>query len=432
MPRTAEAGLIVAASGLATLGVVLVGLAAGTGFDARAGLTFLMFLIAFGGLHLAIRQTAPNANTLLLPLAALLSAIGLTVVYRLDPARAGLQRWWLLIAAALSIGLLLLVRKNGLALLRRYRYIFLLAAIALLLLPLLPSNGPLPLQGFEQNGSRLWVRLVLGPLTLQFQPGEIAKLLLVVFLASFLAERAPALAEGSRRLGPLTLPELRQLVPVLAAWAASFAVLVYQRDLGASLLLFGVFVAMLYVATGRAMYVLGGVGLALGGAVVAWAAFDHVQRRVTAWLDPFADYADSGYQIAQSLFAMASGSLSGAGLGLGRPDLIPNASTDFVFAAIGEELGLAGTAATLAAFALLVGIGFGISLRSRDPFRKLLAAGLAVTLGLQTFLIIGGVVRLLPLTGLALPFVSYGGSSLVSSLLLVTLLARISHEERLG
>jgi cell division protein FtsW (lipid II flippase) len=189
---------------------------------------------------------------------------------------------------------------------------------------------------------------------------------------------------------------------------------------------------MLYVATGRAMYVLGGVGLALGGAVVAWTAFDHVQRRVTAWLDPFADYADSGYQIAQSLFAMASGSLSGAGLGLGRPDLIPNASTDFVFAAIGEELGLAGTAATLAAFALLVGIGFGISLRSRDPFRKLLAAGLAVTLGLQTFLIIGGVVRLLPLTGLALPFISYGGSSLVSSLLLVTLLARVSHEERLG
>ncbi len=260
MPRTAEAGLIVAASGLATLGVVLVGLAAGTGFDARAGLTFLMFLIAFGGLHLAIRQTAPNANTLLLPLAALLSAIGLTVVYRLDPARAGLQRWWLLIAA----GALHRPAPAG-AEERVWRCSAATGTsscwrrFVLLLLPLLPSNGPLPLQGFEQNGSRLWVRLVLGPLTLQFQPGEIAKLLLVVFLASFLAERAPALSEGSRRLGPLALPELRQLVPVLAAWAASFAVLVYQRDLGASLLLFGVFVAMLYVATGRAMYVLGGV-----------------------------------------------------------------------------------------------------------------------------------------------------------------------------
>ncbi|NIW37812.1 MAG: FtsW/RodA/SpoVE family cell cycle protein, partial [Gemmatimonadetes bacterium] len=218
--------------------------------------------------------------------------------------------------------------------------------------------------------------------------------------------------------------------PVLVAAAASFLVLIYQRDLGASLLLFVLFVGMMYVATGRAAYlVAGGTLVALGG-VVAYRMFDHVQRRVSAWLDPFDDFTDTGYQVAQGLFALGSGSLTGSGLGLGRPDLIPAAATDFVFAAVGEEMGLAGSIAVITGYALLIAAGFGIALRSRDVFRKFLAAGLTLVLGVQAFLIIGGVTRLLPVTGITLPFMSYGGSSLVANMVLVTLLARISHGER--
>ncbi len=430
MTRNSEAALLVAASGLAAFGVILVNLAGGGGVDAQVALTFLVFLIGFGGFHLAIRQWAPTASPHLLPLAAVITALGFVEVYRLDPDRSALQRWWLLIGGTLAVALMFALRRGGLSVLRRYRYVFLLSAVVLVLLPLLPVSGPVPLRGLVQNGSRLWVRLSLGVTTLQFQPGELTKLLLVVFLASYLAERQPALTGMTRKLGPFRIPEPRQLVPVFLAWAVSFAVLVYQRDLGASLLLFAVFIAMLYAATGRSAYLTTG-GLLFGaGAVLAWSTFSHVQRRVSAWLSPFADYDDTGYQIAQSIFAMGTGSLSGSGLGLGRPFLIPNAETDFVFAALGEELGLAGTVAVLAAYALLVAVAFGISLRGKDLFRKLLAGGLAFVLGLQTFLIIGGVVRLLPLTGITLPFMSYGGSSLVSNFLLLALLARVSHEER--
>jgi len=207
-------------------------------------------------------------------------------------------------------------------------------------------------------------------------------------------------------------------------------VLVYQRDLGASLLLFGLFIGMLYVATGRGFYLgLGFVLVTIAGGV-AYTMFSHVQVRIEAWIDPFADYAGAGYQTAQGLFAMGSGSLTGSGLGLGRPDLIPAAATDFVFAAIGEELGLAGSIAVIVGYAFLVAIGFGIALRSRDRFRKYLAAGLTILLGLQTFLIIAGIVRLFPITGITLPFMSYGGSSLLASAFIAALLGRISHEER--
>ena len=430
MTRNAEAALLVGAAGVAAFGVALVNLARGDGLDAQVALTFVVMIVAFGGFHLAIRQWSPEASPYLLPLAAILTSIGFVEVYRLDRGLAALQRWWLLIALVLAVALLVAVRRTGLAPLRRYRYVFLLSGLVLLLLPLLPTDWALPLRGFEQNGSRLWIRFEAGPLRLQFQPGEIAKLVLATFLASYLSDRQAALGVQIRPLGRYRLPELRQLAPLVIAWAASFVVLIYQRDLGASMLLFALFIAMLYAATGRGVYLASG-GLLFGaGAVAAWFSFSHVQRRVTAWLDPFADFADTGYQIAQSLFAFGSGSLSGSGLGLGAPDRIPNAATDFIFAAVGEELGLAGSVAVIATYALLVAVGFGISLRSRDTFRKLLAGGLAFVLGLQTFLIIGGVTRLLPLTGITLPFMSYGGSSLVANFLLLALLARISHEER--
>ncbi len=430
MTRGAEAALLAAAALVAGLGVALVNLAGTGGVDAQVGLTFVMFAAAFGGVHWAIRAWAPAASPYLYPLAALLTAVGVAEVYRVDPRLGSAQRWWLVTAAAGAVLVLFALRDRGVAVLRRYRYLFLAVAMALLLLPLLPDGWPL--HGATVNGSRLWVRLDV-PVSGQeigFQPGEIAKLLLVVFLASFLAERHEALRAMSRRLGPVHLPDPRQLLPIVLAGGGAFAVLVYQRDLGASLLLFGVFVAMLYAATARHAYLAAGGLFVLAGGTAAHLMFGHVRVRVQAWLDPFEDFLGTGYQVAQSLFAIGSGSLTGTGLGVGRPDLIPAAATDFVFAAVAEETGLAGAVAVLAAYALLVAAGLGIALRSRDLFRKLLAAGLALTLGLQTLLIVGGVVRLLPVTGIALPFMSYGGSSLVSNMALLALLARISHEER--
>jgi len=430
MTRTAESGLLVAAAVIAAFGVTLVNLATGGTIDARIGMTFLVMLMSFGALHFALRLWAPAASTALLPPAALLTAIGLAEIHRLDPGRAGLQQWWLAIAAALAVGLLRILHRQSLGTIRRYRYLLLAGALALLMLPMLPISWPLPVRGLEANGSRLWVLFDLGVTEMRFQPGEIAKLVVVLFLASYLAERQPALAENPRRLGPLRLPEPRQLFPILAVWAGSLGVLLGQRDLGASVLLFGAFVGMLYAATGRVSYLIIGGLLTAAGGVAAYRLFDHVGRRVVAWLHPFENFENAGYQLAQAWFGMGTGSLAGSGLGLGRPNLIPNAETDFIFAAVAEELGFAGSVAVLAAFALLVGTGFGIALRSRDRFRKLTAAGLTWVLGLQVFLIVGGVLRLVPLTGIALPFMSYGGSSLVGNFLLLVLLARISHEEQ--
>ncbi|HLT97636.1 MAG TPA: FtsW/RodA/SpoVE family cell cycle protein [Acidimicrobiia bacterium] len=430
MTRTAEGVLVAVASGLAAFGVALVDFANGESLGAQVGLTFLVFLIAFGGFHAALRAWAPDATPLLLPPVSLLAAIGFIAVYRLSPYRAGLQRWWLLIAAAVACALLALLSRNGLAILRRYRNLMLLTAVILLLLPNLPSGGPLPIRGLSQNGSRLWVVFHLGFTELHFQPAEIAKILFVSFLAAYLADRQAALTGAHRRLGPIRIPEPRQLVPLLLVWAGSLLILIYQRDLGASLLLFITFAALLYAATGAAGYLFAGGAMAVAGGIAAWSMFDHVQRRVEAWLRPFEDYADTGYQVAQGLFALGTGSLSGSGPGLGRPDLIPNAATDFIFAAVGEELGLAGSVAVLCCFGLFLAAGFGVALRSRDRFRSLLAAGLTFVIGLQTFLIIGGVLRVLPLTGITLPFMSYGGSALIGNFLLLGLLARASHEER--
>lgn len=428
MTRTTEAGLLAMAAGLAGLGIALANLAGGGAVDASVGLAFLTVLLVFGGIWAVAGRYAPAATPLLLPPVALVAVIGLVEIHRLDPGRASLQQWWLAIGGAAAAATLVGLRR-GLDILRRYRNVVLLLTVGLLLLPLLPSGGPLPVRGVEAFGSRLWISLNLGFVSLNFQPGELAKLGFVVFLAGYLADRQPVLLTARRRLGPLRLPEPRQLVPLVAVWLGSIGILVSQRDLGASVLLFAVFITLLYTATGESGYLWTGGLLTVAGGVAAWRLFDHVQRRVTAWLDPWSDYEDAGYQIAQSMFALGTGSLAGSGPGLGRPDLIPNAATDFIFAAVGEELGFAGTVAVLCLFALLVAAGFGIALRARDRFRKLLAAGLTAVLGIQTFLILGGVLRLVPLTGITLPFMSYGGSSLVGNLVLVALLLRVSHEE---
>lgn len=430
MTRNAEAALLVAAAVVASMGVALVNFASGTGFDAQVALTFLVFVVGFGMIHMALRRWAPEGNPYLFPIAAFLAAIGFTEIYRLDPELASIQRWSLLLAGAVTAGVLLLLRDEGVIMLRRYRYLFLATAVLLLLLPLLPETWPL--HGAEVNGSRLWVRLDIpvGDRSLSFQPGEIAKVFLVIFLASYLADRHLAMATTGRKFGPIRLPEPRQLGPILIAAGASFAVLVYQRDLGASLLLFTLFITMVYVATGRVAYLLTGLAMVAAGGFIAYQQFAHVQRRVFAWLHPFDDFADSGYQIVQSLFAMGSGSLTGSGLGLGRPDLIPAASTDFIFASVAEEMGFAGSIAVLVGYGLLVAAGFGIAIRSRDVFRKFLAFGLTIVIAVQAILILAGVLRLLPVTGITLPFMSYGGSSLLANTVLVALLVRASHGER--
>ena len=429
MTRTAEALLLTGAAVLAALGVTMVNLAGSGGVDARVALTFIVMALAFGTVHVAMRVLAPDSTSTLLPPVALVTAFGMIEIYRLDEYRASLQRWWLVLGALAALAVLVWLNRIGLTALRRYRNTMFLLGVILLALPMLPTDGPLPIRGFEANGSRLWIVLDLGFVQLNFQPGEVAKVLFVGFLAAYLADRAPALTGARRTIGPIAIPEPRQLAPLVLVWAASLGVLVVQRDLGASLLLFAVFVAVLYAATGSGGYLTGGVALALFGAIASWRLFDHVDRRVTAWLRPFSDYEDAGYQIAQGVFALGTGSLSGSGPGLGRPDLIPFAETDFIFAAIGEEFGFAGSVAVLAAYSLIVAAGFGIALRARDPFRKLLAAGLSFALGFQVFLIIGGVLRVVPLTGITLPFMSYGGSSLLGNFVVIALLARISHEE---
>ena len=430
MTRRAEAVTIIAASGLAAFGVVLVNLAQDRGVDAQAGLTFLVFVIAFGAVHLAARTWAPNSTSLLLAPVVAITALGFLEIYRLDPQRAGLQRWWLLIGAALASTVLALLSNHTTSILRRYRNLTLLISVVLLLLPNLPSDWGFPLRGLELNGSRLWVAFDIGNTRiLQFQPAELAKLGLVIFVAAYLADHQRALREAHRQVGRIRLPEPRQLIPLLIAWGASVLILIWQRDLGASLLLFAGFVLLLYAATGAAGYLIAGGALGLVAGIVSFFAFGHVQRRIVAWIAPFQHYEDEGFQIAQGIFALGTGSLSGAGPGLGRPDLIPNAATDFVFAAVGEELGFAGTVAVLALYSLVIAVGLGVAFRSRDTFRKLLAAGLTLVFAIQVFLIIGGILRLVPLTGITLPFMSYGGSALVGNLTLVAMLMRISHEE---
>ncbi len=266
----------------------------------------------------------------------------------------------------------------------------------------------------------------IGPLN--FQPGEAAKVTLVIFLAAYLVEKRELLSTPTWRVGPVMLPDPKHFAPLLLAWGSSILVMVREKDLGSSLLFFAVFLAMLYMATARASYV--GIGAALFaiGATIAYQIFGHVRDRVTTWLDPWPTAQDQGFQLVQALFAFGSGGFAGTGLGLGSPGSIPNASTDFVFAAIGEELGLIGTTAVLLTYLLLVGVGFRISLRAEQPFLKLLAAGLTTILGVQTFIILGGVTRLIPLTGITMPFVSYGGSSLLANFVILALLLRISDE----
>jgi cell division protein FtsW (lipid II flippase) len=366
--------------------------------------------------HLGMRRLAPNADPILLPTAGLLNGIGYVFIIRLDKHLAGLQAVWTAVGVAAFLLTLLIVRRGRD--LERYRYTFALVGVGLLLLPLVPHIGE------DINGARLWVRV--GPVS--FQPGEISKIMLAIFFASIMVERAELLSSGTRRIGRFLVLDPKYLAPILLAWGTSLLIFLAENDLGSSFLFFAMFIGMLWVATGRNYYLGLGAGLFASGAFFALKVIGHAKSRVAAWINPWPNFNTSGYQIIQAWFAMAAGGVFGEGPGQSNSQHIPEASTDFIFAVIADELGLLGAAAVIIAFLLMVGTGLRIALRADRPFEKLLATGLALIIGVQTFVIIGGVTRLIPLTGITLPFVSYGGSSLIANYILLAILLRISHD----
>ncbi|GAA3798420.1 FtsW/RodA/SpoVE family cell cycle protein [Streptomyces phyllanthi] len=424
--RGVELALIVVAVLLSVYGYCAVGLArSGTvppgAAHYGAGLGVLALLA-----HCAVRFRAPYADPLLLPIAVLLNGLGLVLIYRLDletprDQAAPAQLNWSTLGVALFITAVVLLRDHRV--LQRYAYVCVVGALGLLLLPILfPAV----------NGARIWIRIA----GFSIQPGEFAKVLLAVFFASYLAANRTALAYTGRRIWRfrrLQLPTGRVLGPIVAIWLVSVVVLVLERDLGTSLLFFGLFVVLLYVATGRTGWIAVGLLLAVAGALAVGRLEPHVHSRVEDWLHPFAsiEAGQGPGQLAQSLFAFAAGGMSGTGLGLGHSVLIGFAvKSDFILATAGEELGLAGLTAVFLLYALLVERGYRAGLALRDPFGRLLAVGLASIIALQVFVIAGGVTGLIPLTGMAMPFLAQGGSSVVTNWIIVALLIRLSDSAR--
>jgi cell division protein FtsW (lipid II flippase) len=393
-----------------------------------AGLFFVLYLAA----HIVARRTVPNADPYLLPMAGLLTAAGLTEIYRLGPSDAAFkQGLWIVIAVALFSFSLIRLRGDY-RILESYKYIFGIGALVLLFLPRLPVIGT------SVNGARLWVRV--GPL--EFQPGELAKIALIVFLAAYLREKREVLAQG----------RLKDLGPLLVIWGACMLVLVETNDLGSALLYFGIFLAMLYMATARLTYVLVGIALFAGGGYLAYEKISHVHERVVIWLHPWTNHTVfcpstgtmalrqdcQSYQLVKSLYSIANGGFGGTGLGKGTftttdgHQLIPYVNTDFIYSALAQELGLIGVSALVLVFMVFVARGMKIALQADEGFSKLLAAGLTFGFALQTFIIVGGILRIIPLTGITLPFVSYGGSSVVANFLVLAGLMLVSDRANSG
>jgi cell division protein FtsW (lipid II flippase) len=420
-PRSRELAALIVAAGIAGAALTSVTMEV----THRAAWYGAIFAALYLCAHVVVRRTVPYADGGLLPLAALMTAIGLTTITRLEPADGGRQALWVFIGVCVFAATLVLLRHDY-RVLESYRYLFGVAAVALLLLPSLPGIGE------RVNGVRLWVHI--GPL--QFQPGELAKIFLIVFLAGYLREKREVIAQG----------RLKDLGPLLAIWGAAMLVIVQTNDLGSALLNFGIFLAMLYVATGRALYVGAGIVLFVGGSAFLYTGLGHVRERVTIWLHPWTDervYCAlngklefrqdcASYQLVKSLYSIANGGFGGTGIGEGTftstdgTQLIPYLRTDFIYSAIAQELGLVGAAGLLLLYMLFVVRGMRIALRAEDGFSKLLATGLTFGFALQTFIIVGGVLRVVPLTGITLPFVSYGGTSIVANFLLLAGLLLVS------
>lgn len=417
--RGTELILLVFAIGIATFAYINVDLGALGEVPANA-LAYLGGLcVATGVAHVVIRLKAPYADPVILPIVVTLCGLGLAMIHRLDLAdetsRATVQLTWMVVGVALFVVVLYVVPDHRV--LSRYPYVTGLAGLVLLFLPLLP------LIGHSIRGARIWIKL--GSMT--FQPGEAAKIILIIAFAAYLVQTRDALALAGRRFLGIDLPRARDLGPILLVWIGALGILAVQRDLGPSLLLFGIFVLMIYIATERISWIVLGLLLITVAGFAANSAFAHVAVRVDTWLDPFVDPTG---QVAQSLYGLAYGGLLGTGLGQGRPDMIPIAESDFIAAALGEELGLTGLMAVIVLYAVLASRGLRAGLVLRDPFGKLLAAGLAAGFLLQVFIVLGGVTKLIPLTGLTTPFLSLGGSSLVMNWVLIALLIRLSDAAR--
>ena len=429
--RNLELGLLIFACVINGASIVLVQLGALGHLDLTLVSLFATLSILVFGLHITLRFVARDSDPFLLPVATVLNGLGIAMIYRIDIAdkqygwdsAAVRQIAWASIAILCAIGVLLIIRNHRT--LFRYTYVSGFVAIVLLLLPLVPGLGR------EVSGARVWIGF--GDFA-TFQPGEIAKIALAVFFAGYLVRNRDSLSMvGTTFLG-MRFPRARDLGPLLIVWALSMSVIVFQRDLGTALLYFGLFLVMLYVATGRLSWVLLGLAMFLGGAFVASRTLDYVNGRITNWLDAFnpAVYnADGGsYQLVQGLFGLAHGGLIGTGWGQGRPDLTPVPQSDYIIASLGEELGLAGLFAILALYILYISRGFRIGFAGQDDFGKLLGVGLSFVIALQCFIVIGGVTRVIPLTGLTTPFLAAGGSSLVANWIITALLLRISDTVR--
>lgn len=380
--------------------------------------------------HIVLRITAPEADPFLLPIAVALNGLGLAMITRIDIAD-GSEGWaaggvrqmaYTALAMVLAGAVVLLLRNHRV--LQRYRYLAMAASVGLLILPLLPIIGR------EVSGARVWIGL--GPFS--FQPAELAKITLAIFFAGYLVTARDSLSLVGRTVLGIRLPRLRDLGPILVVWLAAMGVIVFQRDLGTALLYFGLFLVMLYVATGRASWIAIGVLMFVGGAVIAATGLSYVRGRFDAWLNPFdpANYEAIGgsYQLVQGLFGLAAGGLVGTGLGQGSPDIVPLAESDYIIASLGEELGLIGLFAVLAMYLVFVSRGFRIGFAGQDDFGRLLGVGLSFVVALQVFIVIGGVTRVVPLTGLTTPFLAAGGSSLLANWIIVAILLRLSDAVR--
>ncbi len=428
--RNLELVLLLVACGIVAFAIVLVQLGALGHVDSTivtisAGLGVLVL-----AMHLVMRVVAPQADPFILPIITLLNGIGIAEIYRIDIA-LGASGWnsagirqivWTGMAIAIAIAVLILVRNHRV--LQRYRYIAMLVGVVLLLLPMLPFLGR------TINGARVWIGI--GPFS--FQPGELAKVALAIFFAGYLVTARDSLSMVGRTVLGVRLPRARDLGPILVVFAASMIVLIFQKDLGTSLLYFGLFLVMLYVATGRASWIVLGLALFAVGAIVAYRALPYVGGRVHSWLNAFSpvNYNATGgsYQIVQGIFGLAHGGILGTGLGLGAPQKTPLANSDFIFSSIGEELGLIGIFAILCLYLLFVSRGLRIGFAGQDDFGRLLGVGLAFVIALQVFIVVGGVTRVIPLTGLTTPFLAAGGSSLVANWIIAALLLRLSDSVR--
>jgi cell division protein FtsW (lipid II flippase) len=432
--RSTELRLLLPLVVLVPLGFAVTHIAqTGTADPGPLGLAIVYVGLIFGA-HLFLRQAGNRGDQLLLPAVAAIGGVGLVMLNRLPQDLLGIdalgirlgmaatQLLWFAVGVGAMLAVAVYFRDDRV--LRHYKYTWALAGAALLALTFL--------FGREVNGARLW--LYLGPVG--FQPGEAIKIVLVIFIAGYLAEKRALLAGASARLGPIRFPPLPYLLPMLAIFVIVMLIVIISRDLGTALLFLGIFLTMLFVATGRRVYVLLGIVLFVAGSFAAYQVYGHVRVRVDNWIDPFADPSGTGYQTVQALYAFGRGGLFGEGLGQGLPMIsghlpIPALPTDFIFAAVAEELGLIGAFALLALALVVVFRGLRTAMLARDDFSAMLAVGLTVSLGLQTLIIAAGNVKLIPLTGITFPFVSYGGSSLLASFVVIGLLLGISHRSAL-